>query len=134
MNDDLAASPALYWLDAYQKSEANLETAKAALETIMLNCQHDRGDEKKDESWACIVTARKALKSINKKPAPLKIMVQVEIGTESIRNLNDVLYVFAQSVPTGVGSRKLQLGDTRGIQDVNGDTVGTWEIVKSKTK
>jgi hypothetical protein len=63
----------------------------------------------------------------------MKFTLQIDLGDDDMRGYNDIcgaLKRLAQSISDEVdmGPDEVTLGDTHIVQDINGNTVGTWEV------
>lgn len=60
----------------------------------------------------------------------MKIVIEVELGNDAMRTMDDVVTALDEHFcAQALGPHELQEGEDGRIRDLNGNTVGRWEVV-----
>jgi hypothetical protein len=58
----------------------------------------------------------------------MRIVIEVEVGNEAMTHPADIGATLRRAA-SRIGNERLELGDTARILDLNGNTVGHWEVI-----
>lgn len=65
----------------------------------------------------------------------MKLLIEIELGNDAMRNNLDVKDCLLRSRCIGqTGSEDYTVGESGNLSDVNGNTVGKWKVVRSGKK
>ena len=62
----------------------------------------------------------------------MKFKLEIELGNDAMQTYEDVVSSLIACQQTVAEYRKLHVGDARKVRDINGNTVGKWEVVEVK--